>query len=85
VELRQWFLPEGEIAMMLMTYTTIGVLAFAALWLVGKGRGRLAVAVTTLSRPASPVDEAERVLSRRYARGAISADEYGRMMAILRP
>ncbi len=59
--------------MMLMTYTTLGVLAFAALWLVGRERGRLAVAVTSLSRPVSAVDEAERVLSRRYAKGAISA------------
>jgi uncharacterized membrane protein len=71
--------------MTLMTYATLGVLALAALGVVGKRRGRLAVAVTTLSRPVSPVDEAERVLSRRYARGAISADEYDRMMAILRP
>jgi uncharacterized membrane protein len=40
--------------------------------------------VTSFSRAASPVDEAERVLSRRYARGAINADEYDKMMAILR-
>jgi uncharacterized membrane protein len=70
--------------MMLMTYTTLGVLAVAALWFATRERNRLAVAVTSLSRPASPVDEAERVLSRRYARGSISADEYDRMMAILR-
>ncbi len=70
--------------MLFMTYTVIGALAFAALLAVGRGRGRLAVAVSSLSRPDSPVDEAERVLSRRYARGAISADEYDRMMAILR-
>ncbi len=70
--------------MMIITYTTLSVLALAALWLVGKERSRLAVAVTTLSRPSSPVDEAERVISRRYARGMISSEEYGRMMAILR-
>jgi len=70
--------------MMLMTYTTLGVLALAAVWLLGKERNRLTVAVSTFSHPASPVDEAERVLSRRYARGTISADEYDRMMAILR-
>jgi uncharacterized membrane protein len=70
--------------MLLITYTTLGVLALAALWVVSRERNRLAVAVTTLSRPASPVDEAERVLSRRYARGSITADEYDRMMAILR-
>jgi uncharacterized membrane protein len=70
--------------MQLMTYTTLGVLVLAALWVVSRERGRLAVAVTAFSRPASPVDEAERVLSRRYARGAINADEYDKMMAILR-
>ena len=70
--------------MTLMTYAALGVLAVAALWVVGRERGRLAIAVTAFSRPTSPVDEAERVLSRRYARGAISADEYHRMMAILR-
>jgi uncharacterized membrane protein len=70
--------------MHLMTYATLGVLALAVLWVVGRESGRIAVAVTSLSRPASPVDEAERVLSRRYARGAISATEYQRMMAILR-
>lgn len=69
--------------MHLMTYTTLGVLALAVLLVVGRERGRLAVAVTSLSRPASPVDEAERVLSRRYARGAISTSEYQRMMTIL--
>jgi uncharacterized membrane protein len=70
--------------MMLITYSTLGVLALAALWVLGRERGRVAVAVATLSHPSSPVDEAERVLSRRYARGAISSDEYDRMMAILR-
>ena len=70
--------------MLLMTFVTLGVLAVAALWFVGRESSRVAVAVTTLARPASPIDEAERVLSRRYARGTINAEEYGRMMAILR-
>jgi uncharacterized membrane protein len=70
--------------MILVTYTALGVLVLAALWVIGRERGRLAVTATAFSRPSSPVDEAERVLSRRYARGAISADEYDRMMAILR-
>jgi uncharacterized membrane protein len=56
----------------------------AAAWAVTMRRGRLGVALTTLSRPASPVDEAERVLARRYARGSISAQEYRRMTQILR-
>lgn len=32
----------------------------------------------------SPLDEAERILAKRYARGRITADEYERMTAILR-
>ncbi len=43
---------------------------------------------TTLTRSAavtrSPVSEAERILSARYARGEISAPEYSRMLSILR-
>jgi len=69
---------------MFITYTVLGLLAAAALWVIGRERGRLVVAASSLSRPSSAVDEAERVLSRRYARGMISADEYDRMMAILR-
>lgn len=67
-----------------MIYATLGVLLLAAAFVVGRERNRFAVAVSALSRPSSAVDEAERVLSRRYARGAVSADEYHRMMAILR-
>lgn len=32
----------------------------------------------------SPLDEAERILARRYARGEITFREYGRMVAVLR-
>jgi uncharacterized membrane protein len=70
--------------MHLTTYTALAVLGLAVLLVLGRERGRLAVAVTSFSRPSSPLDEAERVLSRRYARGAITADEYSRMIAILR-
>lgn len=34
--------------------------------------------------PASPVDHAERILASRYARGLITAEEYERMLAVLR-
>lgn len=34
--------------------------------------------------PTSPLDEAQRILARRYARSEITAEEYGRMLAILR-
>ena len=69
---------------MSMTFAAIGILGLAALALVSRQRNRVTVALSTLSRPTSPVDEAERVLARRYARGVITADEYRRMMAILR-
>jgi uncharacterized membrane protein len=36
------------------------------------------------SRPTSPLDEAERILGSRYAKGEITTDEYARMLAILR-
>ena len=65
------------------TYAVIGLLAFAAVWLIGSQRNRIAVAHTALAKPVSPADEAERMLARRYARGAISTAEYRRMMAIL--
>jgi uncharacterized membrane protein len=34
--------------------------------------------------PRSPLDYAERILASRYARNEISADEYGRMLVVLR-
>ena len=34
--------------------------------------------------PTSPLDEAERILTSRYAKGEITADEFMRMQAILR-
>lgn len=34
--------------------------------------------------PRSPLDEAERILARRYARGEITFEEFERMMALLR-
>lgn len=35
-------------------------------------------------RPASPLEQAEYILAQRYARRAITAEEYERMLAILR-
>jgi uncharacterized membrane protein len=34
--------------------------------------------------PTSPLDEAERILAARYAKGEITPDEYSRMLSILR-
>jgi uncharacterized membrane protein len=36
------------------------------------------------ARSTSPVDQAERILAHRYAKGEITADEYRRMLSILR-
>lgn len=33
--------------------------------------------------PATPLDQAELILSRRYARGEITAEQYSRMLVIL--
>jgi uncharacterized membrane protein len=37
-----------------------------------------------VSRRVSPIDEAERIIARRYATGEVTAEEYARMLAILR-
>ncbi|NTU72277.1 MAG: hypothetical protein HGB10_10750 [Coriobacteriia bacterium] len=37
-----------------------------------------------VSAPVAPLDEAERLLARRYARDEITHDEYSRMLCILR-
>ena len=42
------------------------------------------VAITTTGHPTSPLDEAERILARRYAKAEITAEEYSRMLSILR-
>lgn len=36
------------------------------------------------SGPVSPVDEAERIIAGRYASGRITAEEYSRMLQVLR-
>jgi uncharacterized membrane protein len=37
-----------------------------------------------VSMPSSPLDHAEKILASRYARHEISAEEYGRMLVVLR-
>lgn len=36
------------------------------------------------SHPTSPMDEAERILADRFAKGEFTPDEYSRMLSILR-
>ncbi len=63
-----------------------GLTAYAALWIVGRQNGVFdsATPAAVHSRPTSPLDEAERILAHRYAKGEITAEEYNRMLAILR-
>lgn len=61
------------------------VLGATALVLVLIRNGGTYATVTSGSdRPLSPLDEAERILARRYAQAEITAEEYSRMLVILR-
>lgn len=60
-------------------------IAASAVYLVlARHTDPLTVAASGSSRPTSPLDEAERILARRYAKAEITAEEYGRMLAIIR-
>jgi len=48
------------------------------------GRSDLLLSQNGPATRTSPLDEAERILAARYARGAITPDEYRRMLSILR-
>lgn len=66
--------------------TLAGLTGVAAMLIVGGQHlalsgGRVSAIA---SSPASPLDEAERILARRYAKGEITPDEYSRMLSILR-
>lgn len=58
--------------------------ATAVVMVLARHGGSYATVASESSHPASPLDEAERILARRYARAEISAEEYSRMLAILR-
>jgi uncharacterized membrane protein len=71
--------------MLLAMLIVVGLTAVAAVAIVSHGESVLAGARTVSTKPATtPVDEAERILARRYARGEITAEEYDRMLVILR-
>lgn len=59
-------------------------LAAGVVYLALRHSGSIALATPVASSPTSPFDEAERILARRYAQEQITAEEYGRMLAILR-
>jgi uncharacterized membrane protein len=63
--------------------TLLGLSGLAAILLVGRQHTFEGHGVRISSQPTSPLDEAERILAHRYAIGAITPEEYSRMLAIL--
>ena len=63
-----------------------GLTGVAAVLIMGGRIGTYAGHHSTAipSRPTSPMDEAERILAARYAKGEITPDEYSRMLSVLR-
>lgn len=59
-------------------------LAAGVAYLALRRSDTIALATPVAARTTSPFDEAERILARRYAQDQITAEEYGRMLAILR-
>jgi uncharacterized membrane protein len=68
----------------LATLVLVGMTGFAAILVVGRTNGVFAGHIPAPSHPTSPLDEAERILSARYAKGEITPEEYARMLTILR-
>jgi len=65
---------------------TMTLLLFAAAFLAILMLGASATSPAMRPTPGrtTPIDEAERILAGRYARGEISYEEYGRMVSVLR-
>jgi uncharacterized membrane protein len=62
-----------------------GLAGLVAMLLVGRQNGVfVGHGVRIPTHPTSPLDEAERILARRYARGQFTPEEYSRMLVILR-
>jgi uncharacterized membrane protein len=66
--------------------TLAGLTGIAAVLIIGSQTGVFAGNHGSVipSVPSSPLDEAERILATRYAKGEITPDEYARMLSILR-
>lgn len=63
----------------------VGMTGLATILLVGRQNGVFADHVAHIpNHPSSPLDEAERILAHRYAKGDITPEEYTRMLVILR-
>ena len=73
--------------MLLAMIAVVGLTAIAAVAIVGHRDGAFAgphPQHVHARQGTSPVDEAERILAQRYAVGEITAEEYDRMLVILR-
>ena len=70
--------------MLLPMIAITGLTALAAVAIVGHRDGAFAGSHPARIRSSSPVHEAERILAQRYATGEITAEEYDRMLVILR-
>lgn len=66
---------------MTVVIVAIVIITILAAWIATQ---RSEPAAVTRSTPVSPLDEAERILAQRYARREISAEEYERMLTILK-
>ncbi|HEY5540583.1 MAG TPA: SHOCT domain-containing protein [Coriobacteriia bacterium] len=71
--------------MLLAMFAVTGLTALAAVAIVGHRDGAFVGGQPVrAARGTSPVDEAGRILAHRYAKGEITAEEYDRMLMILR-
>lgn len=70
--------------MLLAMIAITGLTALAAVAIVGHRDGAFAGSQPVRVVGTSPIDEAERILAHRYAKGEITAEEYDRMLVILR-
>jgi len=62
-----------------------GVTGLASILILGNQTGAFAGHGAPIpTHPSSPLDEAERILAHRYAKGDITPEEYSRMLVILR-
>lgn len=71
------------LAAVVVAFALVALLAYTLVRLIER-LGTPQAPATASAHNASPIDEAERILSRRYAVGQISAEEYSRMLTILR-
>jgi len=71
--------------MLFTMFIVVSLTAVAAFAIVSHRDGVFAGAqAVRIEHGDTPIDEAERILSHRYARGEITAEEYERMLVILR-